>query len=67
MITKDLMKFTIKMNTQVLSKYIESKDEDEQLLILYQVFKNYDLDGNNAIDKRELIPFFMDFLKGLYL
>ncbi|EFC37353.1 predicted protein [Naegleria gruberi] len=53
------------MNTQVLSKYIESKDEDEQLLILYQVFKNYDLDGNNAIDKRELIPFFMDFLKVL--
>ena len=44
---------------------LNAKDEDEQLLILYQVFKNYDLDGNNAIDKRELIPFFMDFLKGL--
>jgi len=48
-----------------VKEYLQARDDqDKQLLILYKIFKSYDLDGNNQIDKRECIPFFMDFLKG---
>ncbi|KAG2388985.1 hypothetical protein C9374_014385 [Naegleria lovaniensis] len=52
------------MNSLV-KQYLSATDQEQQLLVLYRLFKTYDLDGNNQIDRKEVIPLFMDFLKEL--
>jgi Ca2+-binding EF-hand superfamily protein len=46
--------------------YLKEKDTENQKKLLYKIFKSYDKDNNNEIDKNECIELFSDFLKGLF-